>query len=446
MKIFLALAFAVFFHGALRAAGTVAPVPAIPGYPESTFYSVTVNGRPVPVNDEQEFQTAAFCMDGTVSIEITALGQRRKKKWTVQPARHKIEPAVEGDTARFELAKPLKLVVKSGDGPKLALFATPLETGVPGPSDPNVIYFGPGVHEAGVIRPQSNQTVYLAPGALVKGRIEVRHAVDVAVRGRGTLDATGYSLRADKTHCVLFDRCARVTLEGIGIRGHSWWQTLFLLTKDGSASHLNIMGKEVNTDGIDIDGVQNFLARDCFIRCGDDGFGWHALDARANGEVVTDNATAEDCVIWNDVAGNGIRVGASMEAPLFQNITFRNIDILKNARAAIYSDHSDWAMCRNIRFENVTNEFGGKLIAFAIAKTHYSNNNGYKDERGHFDGLYFINVTAPKGTIELRGHDADHRIENVVFQDCSIGAERIDGLEDITVNEFVTGVSFKTSP
>ena len=76
-----------------------------------------------------------------------------------------------------------------GRHPNLALLATPLETNVPKPGDANVMYFAPGVHEAGIIRPQSGQTVYLAPGALVKGRIEARNVKDVRITGRGVLDA-----------------------------------------------------------------------------------------------------------------------------------------------------------------------------------------------------------------------------------------------------------------
>ncbi|HEY5792285.1 MAG TPA: hypothetical protein VIS74_03240, partial [Chthoniobacterales bacterium] len=195
-----------------------------------------------------------------------------------------------------------------------------------------------------------------------------------------------------------------------------------------------------------LDGVKNLAVRNCFIRCEDDGFGWHAVDAKANGEPVTENCLAEDCVIWNTGFGNGLRVGASLETQLFRNITFRNIDVLRHADAAIRSDHSDWARCENIRFENFAVESPGKTVEIVIAQTHYSNNNGYRDERGHFDGLHFINVTAPAGTIELRGFDADHRIDRVTFENCSLGGQPIDGPEDITLNEFVTEVSFSHRP
>ncbi len=429
------------------------PQPAIPGIPSSSLYQVRVNGIPVPVNDESDFDfhTAFFSMQEPVAVEVRFIAGTTFG--SIHPLRHGIKPKLEGSTISFPLERPLKLVIKPRGDERikpLALCATPLERDVPAPDDPDVIYFGPGRHEAGVIRPASGQTVYLAPGALVEGRVETRDARGVSIRGRGTLDARGYSVREKQTHAVLFERCTDVHLEGIGIRGGSWWMTLFLLTNDASATHLSLFGKTVNTDGIDLDGVQRFVARDCFIRCEDDGFGWHAVDAAANGEPPTRDCLAEDCVIWNTGWGNGLRIGASMETELFENITFRNIDVLEHAGAAIYSDHSDWATCRNIRFENFFIESRGRkgrpVINIYIAKTRYSNNTGFRDARGQYDGLAFINVAAPAGSsIKLAGFNADHRIENVVFRNCRRGDKPIDGPGAIETNEFVGQVKFESA-
>lgn len=447
MSITSLLAFSAILSATLLASAH----PAIPEVPTSKIYQVRVDGAPVPVNDESDFDfhTAFFSMGQPVTVEVEF--SEGSSFSSIHPLRHGIQPSIKGRTISFSLEKPLKLVIKNKGNPQakpLALCATPLEKNVPTTGDVKTLYFGPGVHEAGVIKPVSGQTVYLAPGSLVKGRIEVRDATKVTIRGRGTLDSRGYSVREDQTQAILFERCQNVSLEGIGIRGGSWWMTLFLVTNNISATHLSLFGKTVNTDGIDIDGVKNFIARDCFIRCEDDGFGWHAVDAEANGHPPTENALAEDCVIWNTGWGNGIRVGASMETELFQNITFRNIDILEYANVAIYSDHSDWALCKNIRFENFAIETSGskgkaRVVDFHIAETKYSNTTGFRQARGHFDGLEFIKITAPAGTIHLSGHDADHRIKNVFFQDCMIGGKPIDDPGDLITNEFVSGVKFK---
>jgi hypothetical protein len=422
--------------GGLRAAG-----PEWPG-PPSALYKLRVNGREIRTSDESRFgfHTAAFTMSGPVTVEITLPAGAAKP--VIRPRRHQLEPEFRDGKATFTLSEPLNLVVQSGNLLPLALFATPAETGVPRPDDPNVRYFGPGWHGAGVIRPRSGETIYLAEGALVEGRIEAKGVTGVRVCGRGVLDAGQYSVREDKTPGILFEKCSDIRVEGIGLRGGSWWQVLFLLTDDSEVSWMNILGVTVNTDGIDLDGVRNFVARDCFIRCEDDGFGWHAVDARRNGEPPTENCLAENCVIWNTRWGNALRVGASMETQLFRNITFRNIDVLEHANAAIRSDHSDWATCENIRFENFIDETPKRLIEIVIARTRYSNDNGYRDERGRFQGLHFKNVHGAGGDIVLAGHDATHGIDDVTFENCSTGGKPIRSLADITANEFVRGVLF----
>lgn len=431
----------------LWAGDLVVPVPAIPGGAVSAIYQVTVNGKDVPVNDESryDFHTALFTMDGNVEVKV-----RLPKEATtceVLPSRFNIVPKIENNTATFSLSQPLNLVIKTKGQLPLVLLISPLEVNPPKESSATILYFPPGIHDAGVIRPISGQTIYLAPGALVKGRIEAKNVKNVTVKGRGILDASEHSVRKDKTCAILFENSSHITVEGIGCRGGTWWQTLFLLTNDVEAAYMNLFGKAVNTDGIDIDGVKNLVARNCFIRCGDDGFGWHAVDAKNNGEPVTENCLAEDCVIWNSTAGNGLRVGASMETGLFQNITFRNIDVLSHVNAAICSDHSDWTWCKNIRFENFNDESGSsQFVDIAIAKTRYSNDTNYKDERGHYEGLYFINLKTLNGKISLKGFDREHLIDKVSFQNCQVGKKLITRVEDLSLNEYVTNISFSTEP
>jgi hypothetical protein len=74
----------------------------------------------------------------------------------------------------------------------LFIFANPSEVDVPTAATPNVIYFGPGLTDLGTkpLSVANGQTVYLAGGAYVKGRLQLarRNAPGgVTVRGRGIL-------------------------------------------------------------------------------------------------------------------------------------------------------------------------------------------------------------------------------------------------------------------
>ncbi|WP_308984130.1 glycosyl hydrolase family 28 protein [Thalassobacterium sedimentorum] len=421
----------------------VVPVPGYLEAPDSSRYYVVVGGHRIEVKSEPyDFDVAMFTMrDEPVLVDVMV--QDSFSDFSVKPDRHHLNAQRMENAIRFTLDEPLKLVVQIPGRKPLAIIATPEEVDVPSPEDANVLYFKPGVTYAGVIRPQSGQTVYFAPGALVRGRIEATAVQNVKVLGRGILDTSGYALRNEKLHGILFDHAENIKVDGIGVRSNdTWWQSLYLNSKNIEVSQMNLFGIGVNTDGVDIDAVKNFVVRDSFIRAEDDGLGWHSLDAEENGEMITENALADNVVIWNTGAGNGIRIGASMEAQLWRDITIRNVDILQHAGAGIYSDYSDWAWMENLRFENIVIEKPSNPIDFYIDKTRYSNSTGYLSEMGHFHGLIFENVQMNGGRIRLRGYDSTHRINAVRFNNCVNAGVAVDSLDQITVNDYVTDIAF----
>ena len=110
----------------------------------------------------------------------------------------KIVPAVEGRRLTFSLAepKPVTIEVNGNWVGALHLFANPPEAQAPRPDDPNVIYFGPGVHEVAGVTVGNGKTVYVAAGAVVKGTGDRRGPVftlqgeNITLRGRGIIDGS----------------------------------------------------------------------------------------------------------------------------------------------------------------------------------------------------------------------------------------------------------------
>lgn len=420
-------------------------VPYTP-FVESEDFQIDVNGTKVFVAKEdcfgdRTFNTSQFFVDGKTTVEITS--SEPIKNFEIRPYHLKIKANKEGNKLTFSVDKPHMMLVTINEFEPLCLFQTPPETDIPNPKDPNVIYFPKGTHEAGIIEPKEGQIIYLEQGALVKGRIYGENVENISVIGRGILDARGFTSKADKICGIEFKNSNNIKVDGIGLRSGEWWQTLFLVCNNVEVSNMNLMSFGLNNDGIDIDGVSNFKAFNNWIGCGDDGFGWHAVSAEENGEPPTKNAIAENCVIYNTHAGNGLRVGASMETQLFEDIIFRDITVFAHANAAIRSDHSDWAKIKNLRFENFYIEQPGRPIEIRIEKTEYSNSTGYKDERGHINGLYFKNVFAPSGDIILEGYDQTHLIENIRFSNCKIGNDLILNTSCIKKNDFVENISFE---
>jgi len=416
-----------------------------PFYEESKVYTVYVDGSKVYTAKEdcfgdRIFHTTQFTVGGQTEVVVECA--EPIETFAIRPYQKQISGKVNATRLTFTVSKPEMLMIEVNDYRPLCLFQTPPEKDIPDRNDPNVVYFGKGEHKAGVINPKSGQTIYLEEGALVRGRIYGEGVNNVIVKGRGILDARGYTDKPQKICGLEFKNSSNILVEGIGLRTGEWWQSLYIACTNVEVSYMNLMSFGTNNDGIDIDGVTNFKASNCFIGCGDDGFGWHAVDAEAIGEPPTENCIGENCVIYNTHAGNGLRVGASMETQLFRNITFKDIYVLEHAGYGIRSDYSDWATSENITFENFYIEKPGNAINMKIEKTRYSNSTGYKDERGNIRNLNFINVQTSGGQIVLNGFDEEHAIREVTFRNCKANGTPI-GREDVEVNEYVYEVVFE---
>ena len=104
---------------------------------------------------------------------------------------------------------------------RLHLFAGSPEEDRPDANDPNVHYFGPGVHDCGEIILQSGQTVYLAGGAVVYGGITGTDIENIRICGRGILDNSRHERGIVRP--IVLHGCRNVTIEGIIIRDACEW-------------------------------------------------------------------------------------------------------------------------------------------------------------------------------------------------------------------------------
>lgn len=423
--------------------------PGNPTSPTATAHTVSVNGTAVPVKAESVSGTshdvAMFAKGtGTATVSVTMPGLAASATPVVTPRTLAIATTRSGDTVTFTIRDAHPLVIETPGVRALFLFVTPAETAVPSASDPDVLYFGPGEHNAGVIRPESGQTVYLAPGALVHGRIDGDGVTGVQVLGRGILDAGADTSRTDKTMAIRFHDSSDVTVSGIGVRNAQWWQTLYIRSSGIHVSWLNLMGTLINNDGIDTDGVQDMTVEHNFVMSGDDGFGWHALDAATNGEPDTRGLHATDTTFWNVTGGNPVRFGSSMETEVFTDISITQSYVLRAKEVALKFDVQDWATVSDVTvdgFHVESQPVGKQAIVLQVLKGQYSNDTGYRDERGRITGITirdFTDVTADPVT--LSGWDATHGIAGVTFEDVVLGGAPLTASQ-VRTNQFVSGVT-----
>ncbi len=471
-------------------------VPAVAAAPEgealSELYEVIVDGVSAPVYacrvsavpfnqvwpgyqrpiDQTELAGfACWDMSGPVSIEVRS--RRPIESVVVRPSALGIEPQVDGDRVTFELDRPRHLVLEvNGPHHALHLFASPPEADAPVPDAEGVRYFGPGVHRPGRITLGSNQTVYIAAGAVVYGSVHATGARNIAVRGRGIIDQAPFK-RGEAGGAIRFTDCSDITIEGVIMRDPDVWCCSLFGCSDALIADVKLVGLwRYNADGIDICNSRNVTVRDCFVRSYDDAivlkglkFGQNSLDDRP-----VSNVRVSRCTIWCDW-GRALEIGAETCAPEFADIIFEDCDIVRTTHIAMDIQHGDRALVRNVRFEDIRVEMAAPnphpqmqqspedrysapgddylpaLFVIVIRGTNYSKDG----ERGRVRDVVFrdIAVTAPRTPpSSLRGFDAEHGVDGVTFENVRLNGEPLLSAEEagVRIGEHVANVQFDAEP
>jgi hypothetical protein len=451
----------------------IAPPPA--GEVLSDAFVVQVNGQTVPVyvakvapadtarrwkamddkaHSADYFETASFAtfdMEGAVTITVTCPELIQTAK--VLPSALHVVPKIEGKSLTLTLSEPHQLTVEVNGRwvQSVHLFANPLELAPPAPSDPGVIYFGPGIHEVTHMTVTNNQTVYLAPGALVRAVIgpdepyqissysglrgysptfQLR-GTNITVRGRGILDAGRCTTHA--RHPLLLQG-TNLTLEGIILRDSSTWTVPIRRSQHVHVQNVKLLGYRANSDGIDICNSRDVLVEGCFIRTLDD----LIVVKTDQNQGGSSHLVARDCVLWNEVA-HALSIGAELREEV-SDVLFSNCDVIhdKGREWTLRVYHCDSARISRVRFENLRIEESPRLISLWIGTAVWTRDS----QRGHIKDVSFRNIQAEAHPlrVELTGFDAAHQVEDVVFENVVVnGRELAPG--DVKTNAFVKNVT-----
>ena len=193
----------------------------------------------------------------------------------ILPSRMKITPSIAGKSLTFALREPRPVTIEINGNwvGALHVFANPAEAAAPRPDDPNVIYFGPGVHRIAQPKVGDSKTVYLAAGAVVKGTAEGHGPVfslvgkHIVLRGRGILDG---GLCPTHSRNLLLVRGQDITVEGIVLRDSSTWTIPIRQSDRVTVRNVKLLGYRANSDGIDVCNSRDVRIEGCFIRTLDD--------------------------------------------------------------------------------------------------------------------------------------------------------------------------------
>lgn len=383
----------------------------------------------------------------------------------ILPTSFGIIPTIKGKTITFEVDTPQHVTVEiNGDHIRsLHLFVNPEETDIPDPNDPNVIYFGPGIHEITSVPVGDNQTVYIAGGAVVRGilpedgkdRVEpsfVLRGKNITFRGRGIFDQGQIPrVKGRQTMNVTVDG---FKLEGVILCNSSIWTVALRDCNDVHIDNVKIFGHRANSDGIDITACIDVLVENSFLRT------WDDLIVVKTLRGVTQEARrihVRKCVLYNEIA-HALSIGAELTRNV-EDVLFEDCDIIgdhgREWTLRIY--HTDAATVKNVRFENIRIEESVQFASLWINSAVWTTDT----ERGHIEDVVFRNITVNNSGYQLHkdfeflGYDADHAIKNVLIENVSINGRKItqedvkinppigsrESKEGIVMNEFVHNVT-----
>jgi hypothetical protein len=444
---------------ATSSAAAMKPViyPAPPGAPMASDFAVTIDGQPLPVYDSKVAAFGYFSFGGRAVVTVAP--SRDFQRVDIRPRNKGIAYSIKGKAITFVLNRPCNLSIElDGDIKRpLFLFANPYEQIKPQPTDPNVLYFEGGkIHEAGEINVRSGQTVYIAGGAIVRGRIRAEGAKNVTILGRGILDG---SHRDYKTQMVKLSGCSDVMMRGIVVFNSYGWTIVPIKSDNVNIYNVKIVGWRDNDDGIDIVGCQNLKVSDSFIRTKDDCIAIKASPAYfeegESGMRDVQNVSVGNSVLWNAEWGNAMEIGFELQTNLISDVLFMDCDIIHVESGGAFTIHNgDYAIVERIRFQDIRVEDSReKLIELRVGLSIYSGDcpleyhrqnpnrkrspNGqwvvptmptaYAEKRGCIRHIYFknIEVFGKLPPSYLVGYDDEHTVEKVVVENMRFNGMRV---------------------
>ena len=371
-------------------------------------------------------RAAVAIFDIREPVTVTVTAPQPITNAIVLPARAAITPEIRAGVVRFTLPKAQHVTVLCNGSAQhaLHLFVGEPEQDVPSPSDPHVVYFGPGVHEINELNIKSGQTVYLAGGAVVRAKLRPDET--------GKLHA---KFKIPTYSGVVFNA---TNAENVRICGRG-------ILDSSAIPHL---GKNL----IGIRNSRQVRVRRSFVRNHDDSIVVKTMTPDAPCEDIT----VEDCVVWNDW-GYALGVTYETRSPI-SRVQFRRCDVLAARHWVMGIRVADSGTISDIRFEDITVAdlwMAGKrrnmpdtpaLIHFVI----WVDGWGTDLARGQIRDVVINGVTVDGERLPatyISGYDADHQIENVSVRNVRLRehAPVADAAAlGVQTNAFVRGLTVRT--
>ena len=451
---FFCFAIVVFLVFTVNASATVVVYPAPPGLRTSPDFTVMANKTPVWVErigsklksfsydlysgrEMEDLNVANFSCSGEVILQITA--KENIESYLIRPKSRNIVAKVKGKELFITVAGPQKLYIEINKLPHLAVFANPLETDSPKKTDPGVVFYGPGTYTADSVNLKSNQTLYIAGGAVLNAKIRGRNLHNIKITGRGILQGN-----------IEISGTSNLEVDGIFICNTNGWTNTLTDCHNATYRNVKIFSYEAiySVDGIDVVSSTNFNIEDCFMRCRDDCVAIKSGDSKLH----VDSVFVSNCVMVGWACSDGVTLGFELNGGPVENVFVKNCDILYARGGGRTNGHSGFsivcdgpAWVQNIHFEDIRIE---EQVEFKNLEFIVTDGTLYgTDPPGHIKDIYLKNIHwANQGKpFIISGYSSNNIVEDITFDHCYIGSKILKGISDgdFRVNSFTKNIKFQ---
>jgi len=359
-----------------------------------------------------------------------------------------------------------------------------------------------GVYPVATVRMQSNVTLHLEAGAVLRGTTDLEaypidpegvlytdlptslipgprrrviyweNCENAALVGRGRVEGQGSELRRQTVGTVAgrplinlmkFVHARNCRVEGVTLADPEFWNTHVLLSEGirfdfakvineqppkGWASYLGAKWDNVfwnNTDGINPDSSQGIEIQNCLLYTGDD-----CVAVKNTGTYRNELRDVEDIRVHHNLMHCGttpMKVGTETRGGSIRKVHFSDNVVARCSRVCA-AELKDGVTLAGLTVENIRVGECNRPFDLEILPRQD------QDEQSLFsnlDGAVLRNIQIDRYRNEgrwyeshIRGRDAGHKIRNVRIENLTAGGKRFDSLDDeeVQTNAFIDGIEF----
>lgn len=276
---------------------------------KSELYSVRIDGTERDVY-HTEFFDFVYAVKEKEEINVEIEVSKPFEKVVIRPYSSKVNFKTENTKITFSMTGKERAIVELDDALESPLYIL-LGEYIPCPEKADYVFESGKAYNIGALELTSNQVVYIEEGAVVSGYFKSRMADNIKICGNGIVYGGNWHKWDENSgeQLIVPVLGENIEIRGITLLDGGSWHIVPVACKNVLIEDVNILGKVITGDGIDIVGCENVTIRNCFIRANDDCISVKAVEFQdPSGCTDVKNILVENCLFWNAEFGNTLEI------------------------------------------------------------------------------------------------------------------------------------------